>query len=77
MAKPMPTYGRSRASLASAEPRSLDQEDVYGYLSGAAHGFKSLPQAIGDDLAAATLPVFITGTLLFASGPRGKVVGLP
>jgi hypothetical protein len=43
----------------------------------AAHGFKSLPQAIGDDLAAATLPVFITGTLLFASGPRGKVVGLP
>jgi len=50
----------------------LDQEDVYDYLSGAALGFKSLPQALGDDLAAATLPVFITGTLLFAFRPEGK-----
>ena len=50
----------------------LDQQDVYDYLSGAALGFKSLPQAMGDDLAAATLPVFITGTLLFAFRPEGK-----
>lgn len=39
---------------------------------GAALGFKPLPQALGDDLAAATLPVFITGTLLFAFRPDGK-----
>jgi hypothetical protein len=50
----------------------LDQEDVYDYLSGAALGFKSLPAALGDDLAAATLPVFITGTLLFAFRPGGE-----
>jgi hypothetical protein len=54
----------------------LDQQDVYDYLVGAALAFKSLPQAFGDDLAAATLPIFITGTLLFVPG-RGKgVVGL-
>jgi hypothetical protein len=50
----------------------LDQKDVYDYLSGAALGFKSLPQAMGDDLAAVTLPIFITGTLLFAFRPEGK-----
>jgi hypothetical protein len=50
----------------------LDQEDVYDYLSGAALGFNSLPQALGDDLAAAPLPIFITGTLLFAFRPEGK-----
>jgi hypothetical protein len=50
----------------------LDQEDVYDYLSGAALGFKPLPQVMGDELAAATLPVFITGTLLFAFRPEGQ-----
>ena len=50
----------------------LAQEDVYDYLSGSALGFKSLPEALGDDLAAATLPVFITGTLLVAFRPEGK-----
>jgi hypothetical protein len=50
----------------------LDQQDVYDYLVGAALAFKSLPQAFGDDLAAATLPIFITGTLLFAFRAEGK-----
>jgi hypothetical protein len=49
----------------------LDPEDVYDYLSGAALAFKSLPQAMGDDVAAATLPVSITGTLVFAFRPEG------
>ncbi len=50
----------------------LDQDDVFDYLSGAALGSKTLPQALGDDLAAVTLPLFITGTLLFAFRPQGK-----
>jgi hypothetical protein len=49
----------------------LKQEDVYDYLSGAALGFKPLPQAMGGSLAAATLPLFITGTLLVAFSPEG------
>lgn len=50
----------------------LDQADVYGYLSGAALGFKSLPEALGGDVAAATLPVLITGSMLFTFKPRGQ-----
>ena len=50
----------------------LDEADVYDYLSEAALGFKPLPQAMGDDMAAATLPLFVTGTLLFAYRPEGK-----
>jgi len=50
----------------------LDGADVYDYLSGAALVFKPLPQAIGDAMAAATLPVFITGTLLLVYRPEGK-----
>jgi hypothetical protein len=50
----------------------LDEADVYDYLSGAALGFRPLPQVMGDDMAAATLPLFITGTLLFAYRPEGS-----
>lgn len=46
--------------------------DVYDYLPGAALGFKSLPQVTGDDMAAATLPPFITGALLFPYRPEGS-----
>jgi hypothetical protein len=49
----------------------LDQADVYDYLSGAALGFRSLPEALGDDVAAVTLPVLITGSMLFMFRPKG------
>jgi hypothetical protein len=49
----------------------LDQADVYDYLSGAALGFRSLPDALGDDVAAVTLPVLITGSMLFMFRPKG------
>ena len=64
---------REIARLVSARGTEipLEQEDVFDYLSGAALGFRSLPQAMGDDLAAVTLPLFITGTLLFAFRPKG------
>jgi hypothetical protein len=32
--------------------------------------FKSLAQAMGDDVATATLPVFITGTVVFVFRPE-------
>jgi hypothetical protein len=50
----------------------LDQEDVYHYLSGAALAFEPLAEALGSDLAAATLPVLITGSMLFTFRPHGK-----
>jgi hypothetical protein len=50
----------------------LDQADVYDYLSGAALGFKPLPEALGDEVSAATLPVFITGSMLFTFKPKGQ-----
>jgi hypothetical protein len=50
----------------------LDQADVYDYLSGAALGFRPLPEALGDDTAAAALPVLITGSLLFTFRPAGQ-----
>ena len=50
----------------------LEQADVYDYLSGAALGFKPLPEALGDDVAAATLPVLITGSMLFTFKPKGQ-----
>jgi hypothetical protein len=50
----------------------LDEQDVYDYLSGAVLGFKPLTQVMGTDLAAATLPLFITGTLLVAFQPAGQ-----
>jgi hypothetical protein len=50
----------------------VDQADVYDYLSGAALGFQSLPEVLGDDMAAAILPVLITGNLLFTFRPPGQ-----
>jgi hypothetical protein len=50
----------------------LNQADVYDYLSGAALGFGSLPEVLGDQVAAATLPLLITGSLLFTFRPDGQ-----
>ena len=50
----------------------VNQADVYDYLSGAALGFQSLPEALGDDVAAVTLPVLITGSILFTFRPKGQ-----
>jgi hypothetical protein len=50
----------------------LDQADVYDYLSGAALGFNPLPEALGDDVAAAILPVLITGNMLFTFRPDSQ-----
>ncbi|MGH3171458.1 MAG: hypothetical protein ACRDN0_37055 [Trebonia sp.] len=49
----------------------LDEEEIYRYLSDAALGFKSLAEALGSDEAAATMPVLITGSMLFTFRPRG------
>jgi hypothetical protein len=49
----------------------LDQEQIYQYLSGAALGFKPLAEALGSDEAAATMPILITGSMLFTFRPRG------
>jgi len=49
----------------------LDQEEIYHYLSDAALGFKPLAEALGSDEAAATMPVLITGSMLFTFRPRG------
>lgn len=50
----------------------LDQAEVYDYLSAAALGFQPLPVALGDDVAAATLPLLITGSMLFTFRPEGR-----
>ena len=52
----------------------LDQAAVYDFLSGAALGFKPLPEALGGDAAAATLPVLITGSMVFTFEDRKSVV---
>jgi hypothetical protein len=49
----------------------LNQEQIYQYLSGAALGFEPLAEALGSDEAAATMPVLITGSMLFTFRPRG------
>jgi hypothetical protein len=49
----------------------LNDADVYDYLSGAALGFRPLPDALGRD-AAATLPALITGSMLFTFRPMGR-----
>jgi hypothetical protein len=70
-------YVREIARLVSERGTEipLDREDVYDYLPGEPLAFKSLPQAMGDDVAAATLPVFITGTVVFAFRPEGESGG--
>jgi hypothetical protein len=50
----------------------VDEAAVYDYLSGAALGFQALPEVLGDDMAAATLPVLITGSMLFTFRPEGQ-----
>jgi hypothetical protein len=50
----------------------LDQADVYDYLSDAALGFQPLPEALGDDATAATLPVLITASMLFTFRPKDQ-----
>jgi hypothetical protein len=49
----------------------LNEDEIYRYLSGAALGFKPLAEALGSDAAAATMPVVITGSMLFTFRPRG------
>jgi hypothetical protein len=53
----------------------LDQQDVYDYLSGAALGLKSLPAALGDDLAAARCRSSLLAPCSSHSGPRGRSGG--
>jgi hypothetical protein len=48
--------------------RGLKAED---YLSGVALGFQPLPETLGNDAAAAILPVLITASLLFTFKPKG------
>jgi hypothetical protein len=62
----------ARVAVEQETEVQLDQADVYDYLSGAALGFKPLPEALGDDMAAATLPVLITGSMLFTFKPKGQ-----
>ena len=50
----------------------VDGAAVYDYLTGAALGFQPLPEVFGDDMAAATLPVLITGSMLFTFRPEGQ-----
>jgi hypothetical protein len=49
----------------------LGEDDVYDYLSRAALGFRPLPEALDSDEGAVTLPVLITGSLLFTFRPHG------
>jgi hypothetical protein len=48
----------------------LNQEDVYGYLSAVALGFQPLTDEFGDNLAAAMLPVLVTGSMLVTFRPQ-------
>ena len=50
----------------------LDEADVYDYLSGAALGFRPLTEVFGDDVAAVTLPLLITGSMVFMFRPQGQ-----
>jgi len=50
----------------------LDQADVYDYLSKVVLDFQPLPEALGDDVAAATLPVLVTGSMLFIFRPKDR-----
>lgn len=50
----------------------LEQDEVRAYLSRAALGFEPIDEALGGIEPAATLPVLITGSLLFRFCPRGN-----
>jgi len=50
----------------------LDADEIYDYLSKSALGFRPLPEALGSDAAAATLPVLITGSMLFTFRPKDQ-----
>jgi hypothetical protein len=50
----------------------LSEDDVYAYLSRAALGSEPLGEAFGSDDKAASLPVLITGSMLFRFRPRGQ-----
>ena len=50
----------------------LDEADVYDYLSGAALGFQPLTEVFGDGVAAVTLPLLITGSMVFMFRPQGQ-----
>jgi hypothetical protein len=65
---------REIARFTAGHPASaqLDEDGVYDYLAGAALGFRPLPSALGDDLAAAALPALITGSMLFTFRPKGR-----
>ena len=49
----------------------LSQADVDAYLSDAVLGFRPLEEALGDAEKAATLPLLITGSMLFRFRPEG------
>jgi hypothetical protein len=65
---------REIARFTAQHPASvqLDETDVYDYLSGAALGFRPLPEALGHNPATAALPVLITGSMLFTFRPKGR-----
>jgi hypothetical protein len=50
----------------------LDKKDIYDYLSRAALGFEPLADALDNVEKAASLPVLITGSLLFRFRPKGQ-----
>jgi hypothetical protein len=60
---------RAVAEYENSAPLSAD--DVYEYVSRAALGFRPPGGAFGDDMAAATGPALITGSMLFVFRPRG------
>lgn len=49
---------------------TLDEEMIYGYLSGGVLGFKDLAEAMGSTEAALYMPVLITGSMLFNLCPH-------
>lgn len=60
-------------NVARQETRlDLDADEVYDYLSKSALGFRPLPEALGSDVPSATLPVLITGSMLFTFRPEGQ-----
>jgi hypothetical protein len=50
----------------------LREADIRNYLARAVLGFEPLEQALGSVEAAASLPVLITGSMLFIFRPRGE-----
>lgn len=60
-------------NVAQQETRlDLKADEIHDYLSKSALGFRFLPEALGSDVPAATLPVLITGSMLFTFRPKDQ-----